>query len=130
MKSSQAIGDALSAWRPIESAPDLAHETFELLDADEITRLAIRAYTDEVRAALRRKDVNGVPAYTSVLAPATDGKTVRVYKQTALFTEADYRAAVRFYRREADSNRRVADALVKDCKRRLGIQLRITDSAA
>lgn len=123
MKSKQLIADALSDWRGVRNAPDLAHDLFTQLDDDEIERLALRGLTEEVRATLRRKDENGVPLYTSVTQPDENGEPRRVYKQTALFDEDDYVVAIGFYMREAVANRRVAEALVKDCKRRLGIQL-------
>lgn len=129
MKSSDLIADALSEWRPVRSAPDLAHELYAHLDSSEIERLARRAFTDEVRAGLRRKDADGVPLYTSVLESDDEGKPRRVYKQTALFDVDDYQIAVAFYVREARANSRVAVALIEDCKRRLGVQLQLSDVA-
>lgn len=123
MKSRELIADALSSWHAVQNAPDLAHQLFDRLDDDEKDRLAQRAFTDEVRATLRRKDENGVPLYTSVVQPDEKGEPQRIYKQTALFDEDDYRTAIGFYMREAAANRRVAVALVDDCKRRLGVQL-------
>lgn len=130
MKARELIDDALSAWRPVESAPDLARDIYDHLDADEVARLAMRGLTDEVRAMLRRKDENGVPVYTSVWAPGDDGTPQRIYKQTALFEVNDYTTAVDFYRREARANLRVAQALTADCYRRLGVQLSIDGLAS
>lgn len=131
MKARTLIHDALSDWRPVRNAPDLAHDLFDQLDADEITRLAMRGLTDEIRATLRRKDSNGVPLYTSVLTPDPDGgEPQRVYKQTAMFDVEDYTVAIRFYRQEARANDAVAEALVADCKRRLGVQLSIDGLAS
>ncbi len=126
MKAHQLIRDALSDWRSVRNAPDLAHDLFADLDAEEIARLALRGLTDEVRSTLRRKDPNGVPLYTSVLAPDVEGEEPqRIYKQTALFDMNDYTVAVQFYRQEARANLRVARALVDDCLRRHGVQLQI-----
>jgi hypothetical protein len=125
VKARQVIAETLSAWRPVQHAPDLAHETFARLDADERDRLALRAYTEEIRQALRRKDKNGVPVYTSVTRPNAEGRPERVYKQTALFDVADYETAVGFYLREARANTNVARMLVADCARRLGVQIDI-----
>jgi hypothetical protein len=129
VKSAALIADALSEWRPVRNAPDLAEELFQHLDSDEIERLARRAFTDEVRTGLRRKDADGVPLYTSVIESDDEGKPRRVYKQTALFDVADYEVAIAFYVREARANNRVALALIADCQRRLGVQLRLGDVA-
>lgn len=130
MKSSDIITDKLSAWREIQNAADLAHGTFDQLDTEEIQRLALRAYTEEWRAALRRKDANGVPIYTSILAPDETGELRRIYKQTALFDVEDYEVAIDFYQREAKANQRVAQALAADCFRRHGVQLSIDGLAS
>lgn len=131
MKAHDLIRDALSDWREVRNAPDLAHDLFNRLDSDEIERLAMRGLTDEVRATLRRKDTNGVPLYTSVLTPNPDGgDPQRIYKQTALFDVEDYKTAVSFYRREARANEVVAEALTADCYRRLGVQLAIDGLAS
>lgn len=123
MKSHEVIAEALSEWRPVASAADLAQQTFDQLDDDERERLAMRAYTDEIRAALRRKR-DGVPVYSNVdqVDPQT-GEKRTVYKQTALFDEQDYRAAVRSYTDRAQDNLTVARALVNECKVRLGVQI-------
>jgi hypothetical protein len=122
MKAKETIRSALADWREIQNAPALAETTFGELDQDEVIRLAMRGYTDEIRAELRRK-VDGVPVYTSVLVANEEGDKRRVYKQTAMFDIADYQVAIRFYTAEAKANLKVAKALVKDCQRRLGVQL-------
>lgn len=123
MKSHQAINDALSEWRAVTDAADLAQELFGQLDDDEVQRLALRGFTEEIRAALRRKR-NGVPVYSNVdQVDAKTGKKRTVYKQTALFKEADYRTAVRSYADRAANNLTVARALALECKRRLGVQI-------
>lgn len=129
IKASQAIADALSSWREIQDAPDLARDLFDLLDRDELARLAMRGLTDEIRATLRRRH-NGVPLYTSIVRTAKDGSQKRLYKQTALFDVDDYRVAVDQYARKAAGNYRVAVALVADCRARLGVQLPIPGLAA
>lgn len=131
MKASQLIADALTAWRTYEDAADLAHQNFDQLDEDEIERLARRAFTEEFRSTLRRKDRNGVPLYGNVEAtdPAT-GKTVRRYKQTAMFDVEDYRVAIAACRVRIAAEDRTARALVKDCADRLGVQLRLDGTAA
>lgn len=129
MKSLDIIRAALADWRPIADAPELADSTFHDLDDEEIGRLALRAFTEEIRKELRRK-ISGVPVYTSVITADEDGERRRVYKQTALFEVADYRVAIDFYLRESEANRRVAKALAADCQRRLGIQLQIPGLAA
>lgn len=125
MKSHQVIAESLSTWRTVESAVDLAHETFHQLDDDERERLALRAYTDEVRATLRRKH-KGVPAYSNVdrLNPAT-GQVEQVYKQTEAFDVEDYKMAVRSYGNRARQNLNVAKALAEKCRADLGVQLPI-----
>ena len=125
MKSTKAIRTALADWRLIHDAPSLARETFSDLDALERDRLALRAYTDEVRAELRRKDQHGVPLYTSILVADGDGNRERRYKQTELFEVSDYRVAVSFYFSEAAANYRVARSLAADCNRRFGVQLEL-----
>jgi hypothetical protein len=64
-----------------------------------------------------------------VIESDDEGKPRRVYKQTALFDVADYEVAIAFYVREARANNRVALALIADCQRRLGVQLRLGDVA-
>jgi hypothetical protein len=131
VKAHALISDALSDWRKVRNAPDLAHDLFDDLDDDERDRLAMRGFTDEIRATLRRKDKNGVPVYSSVLTPALDGtEPERIYKQTALFDVADYEVAVRSYREAARVNNKIARALVEDCLRRLGVQLVIEGLAS
>lgn len=122
MRAHEAIADALSTWRPIQSAADIAHEISGLLSADERDRLVLRALTEEVRANLRRKDSSGVPMYANVdrLDPAT-GRTVKVYKQTAMFDEKDYRVAVHSYRRRSLENAAVAESLRSQCLQRFGV---------
>jgi hypothetical protein len=130
MKAARLIADALSDWRVVQDAPDLAHELFDHLDEDELTRLAQRAFTEEVRAALRRK-VNGVPVYANVeqVDPVT-GEKVRLYKQTAMFDVDDYIVAIKACRSRAEAEHRTARALQKDCAARLGVQLRLDGRAA
>lgn len=123
MKAQQLIADALSEWREVQDAPDLAQQLFDRLDDDEIERLAVRGFTDEVRAALRRKDSGGVPVYANVERIDKDGSRIRLYKQTSLFTVDDYRIAVASYERRAAANHRVAVALAKDCKTRLHVTI-------
>jgi hypothetical protein len=124
VRSIDVIRKELSVWRPVADAPSLARDSFGKLDPDEVIRLAMRAYTEEVRQELRRK-VDGVPVYTSVIAADSEGNPQRLYKQTELFDVSDYRVAIDFYLREAEANRRVAKALAEHCKRRLGVQLMI-----
>lgn len=125
MKSHELIAETLSEWRPVTSAAELAHESFDRLGTDEIGRLALRAYTDEIRAALRRKE-SGVPAYSNIDRVNPDsGDLERVYKQTALFNIDDYRAAVNSYARRAHDNWKVAAALASKCQAELGVQLTI-----
>lgn len=130
MKSSRLIADALSDWRVVRDAPDLAHDLFDQLDDEERERLALRAFTDEVRATLRRK-VDGVPLYANVeqVDPAT-GETVRRYKQTAMFDVDDYVVAIKACRARAEAEHRTARALQQDCAKRLGVQLRLDGRAA
>lgn len=126
MKSAQIIADVLSSWRTFEDAGNRAHEAFAQLDPDEIERLALRAFTEEFRATLRRKDSRGVPLYGNV--EKTDpgsGRTVRRYKQTALFTEDDYRSAIASCQRRAKAETHTARALIADCAARLDVQLRL-----
>lgn len=130
MKSARLIADALSDWRVVRDAPDLAHELFAHLDEDELERLALRAFTEEIRGTLRRK-VDGVPMYANVeqVDPAT-GETVRRYKQTAMFDLDDYVVAIKACRSRAEAEHRTARALQKDCAKRLGVQLRLDGRAA
>ncbi|HWH13180.1 MAG TPA: hypothetical protein VNT51_00420 [Miltoncostaeaceae bacterium] len=90
MKSHQAIANALSDWKVVQDAPSLARDLFGALDDDERDRLALRAFTDEVRSTLRRKNADGVPVYGNVeQVDAATGSLVRRYKQTAAFTVED-----------------------------------------
>jgi hypothetical protein len=130
MKAARLIADALSDWRVVRDAPDLAFDLFAQLDEDELHRLALRAFTDEVRATLRRK-VDGVPLYANVeQVDPTTGETVRRYKQTAMFDVDDYVSAIASCQRRADAERRTARALRDDCAKRLGVQLRLDGRAA
>lgn len=130
MKSAQVIADALSDWRPVRDAADSAEETFHQLDADEVDRLAHRAFAEEWRAQLRKK-VNGVPIYGNIeRVDAATGDTVRLYKQTSLFELDDYRSAIAACDRRAKAERRTARALAEDCQNRLGVQLRTDGRAA
>lgn len=131
MKAHSLIADALSEWRVLRDAPDLAHELFTRLGPEEVERLAVRAFTDEVRAALRRKDAVGVPVYANVeQADETTGEIVRRYKQTAMFDVGDYEAAIKSCRQRAAAENRTARALQKDCAVRLGVQLTLDGRAA
>lgn len=131
MKAHQLIADALSDWRAVRDAPDLAHDLFGALSEDEVERLALRAFTDEVRATLRRKDSNGVPLYGNVeQADPLTGELVRRYKQTALFEVEDYQAAIKSCRVRAEAEHRTARALARDCAQRLGVQLTLDGRAA
>lgn len=124
MKSHQAISNALSDWKVVQDAPSLARDLFGALDDDERDRLALRAFTDEVRSTLRRKDSDGVPVYGNVeRVDASTGATVRRYKQVAAFDLDDYGAAIRSARRRAAAESRTVSALRRDCAVRLGVQL-------
>ena len=126
MKSATIIADTMSEWRTVRHAPDLAHELFDLLDADEITRLATAGFAAEIRKALTAKAA-GVPQYSSIVVidPATGKKTKR-YKQTGLFTEGDYRVAIDSYVARSDANLSVAKALIAACAAKFGVQLTLT----
>lgn len=131
MKAREIINEALSEWREVQSAADLAHETYDRLTEDEVARLAMRGYTDEIRAALRRKEPTGVPAYANVdQVDEVTGRKVKIYKRTELFDASDYKVAVRSYRRRAKENAVVADALTLQCAERLGVQLSTDEAAA
>lgn len=115
MKTREVIDAATSDWHVVD-ASQMAADTFDQLDVDEIDRLARRAYTEEWRAALRSKDADGVPRYASIEHAQPDGSMVRVYKQTALFSVADYDAAISYHMAEAASHVRTAKGLAKRCK--------------
>lgn len=114
MKARDVIDAAMSDWHSVD-ASSMAEQTFDRLDDEEVIRLARRAYTEEWRAALRAKDVDGVPRYASIEVRQADGDTVRVYKQTALFTIDDYAAAIDYHRDEAAAHIRAARMLAKRC---------------
>ena len=131
MKAHELIADLLSEWHAVHDAADLAHQIFDGLDDEELSRLAMRGLTEEVRRALVRSNPNGVPTYSSVeRVNVTTGKTERFYKQTELFEVADYEVAVRSYRKRADQNAAIAAALIRDCKVRLGVQLNLDEATA
>lgn len=114
MKTREVIDTATSDWHVVDAA-QMAADTFNQLDTAEIDRLARRAYTEEWRAALRSKDADGVPRYASIELAQPDGSMVRVYKQTALFSVADYDAAISYHMAEAASHIRTANGLAKRC---------------
>ena len=120
-KFNDLMADALSEWRPVRNAADLAAEIVGKLDADERERLMMRGLTDEVRAALRRKDSTGCPTYSNVDQVGADGTKTRVYKQTELFSVKDYEVAVASYLRRAAQNRKVAVNLAASCRSRHGV---------
>lgn len=130
MTSHKLIADALSDWRTIRNAADLAHDLVADLTEDDRERLILRALTEEVRAALRRKE-NGVPVYgnVEVIDPVT-GEKVRRYKQTAMFDVEDYRSAIASCSQRAKAEMRTARALRADCASRLGVQLYLDGRAA
>lgn len=131
MKASQLIADALSEWRTFQDAADLAQQHFDALDEEEISRLAVRAFTEEFRATLRRKDSNGVPLYANVQqVDPVSGETSRRYKQTQLFDESDYKAAIASCQQRSRAELRTAKALADDCLTRLGVQLAFDGRAA
>lgn len=131
MKAAQLIADALSSWNTYEDASAQAHQHFQHLDPDEVERLARRAFTEEFRATLRRKDANGVPLYGNVATTdRVTGQTVKRYKQTAMFDVDDYRVAINDCHLRAASERRTARALQKDCLVRLGVQVTLDGRAA
>lgn len=125
MKAINLIHDALSEWRPVRSAPDLAHELYKHLDADEVERLAIAGLTGEVRKALTKR-VKGIPVYSNVetIDPAT-GKKVKQYKQTNLFNVDDFRIAADSYMKRTRSNYDIACALAAACVKKYGVQLAV-----
>jgi hypothetical protein len=122
MKFHDLMSDALSEWRPVRNAADLAHEIAAHLDDDERERIFMRGLTNEVRQSLRRKDSTGCPTYSNVdrIDPSTGAKT-RIYKQTELFSVDDFKVAVASYLARADENRKVAGALAASCKTRHGV---------
>jgi hypothetical protein len=113
----------------VHSASDLAQQHFDLLDEDEVQRLALRGFTEEVRAALRRK-VNGIPVYANVETTDASGQKVQQYKQTEAFDVEDYRIAIASYSRRARAEIRTAEALIAECANRLGVQLTLPAGAA
>lgn len=124
MKSHAVIASALSDWKDVRDAPSLARDLFDSLDDEERERLALRAFTDEVRSTLRRKGADGVPVYGNVeRVDVATGQTVRQYKQVAAFDLDDYGAAIRSARRRAAAEARTVAALRADCAARLGVQL-------
>lgn len=128
MKAVGLINDALSEWRAVRSAPDLAHELFDRLDADEIERLALAGFAGEIRKALTKK-IQGVPQYSNVeMIDKSTGKKFKQYKQTAAFEVADFELAVSSYRARAKANLNVAEALIKACAARFGVQLSFGES--
>lgn len=130
MKAIDLINDALSEWRAIRSAPDLAHELFGRLDADEVERLALAGFAAEIRKGLTKK-VKGLPQYSNVVViDKATGKETKKYKQTSLFTAADYRVAVDSYMKRSQSNFDIAKALVEAAAARLGIQLTLSERAS
>lgn len=130
MKSHQVIANALSDWKAVQDAPSLARDLFGALDVEECERLALRAFTDEVRSTLRRKDASGVPLYGNVeKVDVATGEAVRQYKQVAAFDVEDYGVAIRSARRRAAAEARTVAALRADCAARLGVQLTITGEA-
>lgn len=114
MKGHLIIDDRLKDWHVVD-APQMADETFNSLDADEVIRLAQRAWTEEWRAALRSKGPDGLPKYASIEQPQPDGSVARVYKQTALFEIRDYETAIRYHRAEAISHLDTAARLARRC---------------
>ena len=130
MKAFNLINDALSEWRAVRSAPDLAHELFTRLDADEIERLALAGFASEIRKALTKK-VQGLPQYSNVevIDPAT-GKKIKRYKNTELFDAEDYRVAVNSYMKRSRSNFDIAKALANAAAAKLGIQLSLSEQSA
>lgn len=130
MKAFNLINDALSEWRAVRSAPDLAHELFARLDADEIERLALAGFASEIRKALTKK-VQGLPQYSNVevIDPAT-GKKIKRYKNTELFDAEDYRVAVNSYMKRSRSNFDIAKALANAAAAKLGIQLSLSTEAS
>lgn len=130
MKAINLINDALSEWRTIRHAPDLAQELFDRLDADEVHRLAVAGFAAEIRKGLRKK-VGGVPTYSNIeVINESTGKKERRYKQTEAFTVTDFERAITSYRTRARAHDNVAEALIKACAAKFGVQLRFGDEAA
>ena len=130
MKAFNLINDALSEWRAVRSAPDLAHELFGRLDADEIERLALAGFASEIRKALTKK-VQGLPQYSNVeVIDPTTGKKIKRYKNTELFDAEDYRVAVNSYMKRSRSNFDIAKALANAAAAKLGIQLSLSEQSA
>lgn len=122
MNARDLITERLENWREV-NASALADETFDDLDADDLLRLARRAWTEEVRSRLREKDSDGVPRFASIEAIDDEGQPVRVYKATALFEVADFGLAIRDHLREIAAHRLAAEALVRRCNALHGTQL-------
>lgn len=110
MKAREVIDAAMSDWHAVDAAR-MAGDTFDQLDDEELERLARRAFTDEWRAALRAKDPDGLPRYASIESTAPDGSVVRVYKQTALFSDDDFARVIEYHMAEAASHVRTARSL-------------------
>lgn len=130
MKAKELINDVMSEWRTVRRAPDLAHELFDHLDPDEVQRLAMAGFTQEIGKMLRKKGSNGVPVYSNIDSIDTTGKKVRQYKQTAAFSVEDFELAVGSYTTRAESNFRVAHALMKACASKFGVQLTLGKGVA
>ncbi len=129
MKAFTLINDALSEWRAVRSAPDLAHELFGHLDQAELERLALAGFAAEIRKALTKK-VKGVPQYSNVeVIDKVTGKKIKRYKNTELFNAEDYRVAVNSYMKRSRSNFDIAKALANAAAAKLGIQLSLSESA-
>ena len=130
VKAITLINDTLSEWRTIRHAPDLAHQLFDRLDADEIERLALAGFAAEIRKALTKKH-NGVPVYSNIdVIDKTTGKKAKRYKQTDAFTINDFERAVTSYRARATTHLTVAEALAKACAAKFGVQLPFTEKAS
>lgn len=122
VKAREIIAGRMRDWRTVD-APTMAEETFAALDADEVERLALRAFTDEWRTELRAKDCDGVPRYASIVRLDAAGREVRLYKQVALFDVDDFAAAIGYHRDEALSHMRAAAALTKRCRAVHGVDV-------
>ena len=130
MKAFNLINDALSEWRAVRSAPDLAHELFDQLDPAEVERLAVAGFAAEIRKALTKK-VKGLPQYSNVeVIDSVTGKKTKRYKNTELFNADDYRVAVDSYMKRSRSNFDIAKALADAAAAKLGIQLTLSVRAS
>ena len=120
-----AIMGNADSWSTIDELVD-ACDKAHYWDKDFQASVAVQAKKAKIRHLIKKaKDGEGFPVWASVEATNEDGKTVRLYKQEALFDVNDYRQVTEYHADRSHYHKAMARSYAKRCRQRFGVQLRL-----